>query len=266
MISSIIYHDANLRFSDQGKGNPVVLIHGYLESLEIWDGFAEKLARNYRVISVDLPGHGQSGMYSSMNTMAVMADSIKAVLDHLSIGRAVIIGHSMGGYAALAFADIFPELTIGTCLFHSHALSDTDEKKLGRDREALLVKEGKKSQFINLNISNAFASDNLDKYREQIDWAKDIASGTSDKGIIATLAGMKARPDRRDVIKNSIVPVMIIAGKKDNYIPFSVYEEHFSLASKSSVLILENSGHMGFIEEREKCLEGILKFLDKIYK
>ena len=266
MISYISYHDANLRYSDLGKGEPVILIHGYLESLEIWNGFAEKLAEHYRVISVDLPGHGQSGMYSSMNTMAVMADSVKAVLEHLSIGRAVIVGHSMGGYAALALADIFPELTIGFCLFHSHALPDEEEKKLNRDREALLVKEGKKSQFINLNIPNAFASDNHEAFREQIEWAKDIALGTPDKGISSALAGMKARPDRRDVIKNSIVPVMIIAGKKDNYIPFSVYEEHFNLASQTDVLILENSGHMGFIEEREKSLDGILKFLDKIYQ
>ena len=266
MISSVRYHDANLRFSDLGKGDPVVLIHGYLESLEIWNGFAEKLARNYRVISVDLPGHGESGIYSSMNTMAVMADSVKAVLDHLSIGRAVIIGHSMGGYATLALADIFPEMIVGFCLFHSHALPDPEEKKLNRDKEALLVKEGKKSQVIKLNIPNAFASENHDSFQKQIGWAKDIALKTADKGIISALAGMKARPDRRDVVKNSVEPVMIIAGKKDYYIPFSVYEEHFNLASKSTVLILENSGHMGFIEEREKSLEGVLEFLDQLYQ
>ena len=266
MISSVSYHGANLRYSDQGKGNPVVLIHGYLESLEIWDGFAEKLARKYRVITMDLPGHGQSGIYSSMNTMAVMADSVKAVMDHLSIGRAVIIGHSMGGYVTLALADIFPEVIIGFCLFHSHALPDPEEKKLNRDKESLLVKEGKKSQFIKLNIANAFASDQHDSFQDQIEWAREIALKTDDKGIISALAGMKARPDRRDVVKNSVEPVMIIAGKKDFYIPFSVYEEHFKLASKTTVLILENSGHMGFIEEREKSLEGVLKFLDELYQ
>lgn len=266
MISSISYHDAKLRYSDQGKGDPVVLIHGYLESLEIWNGFAEKLARKYRVISVDLPGHGESGIYSSMNTMAVMADSVKAVLDHLSIGRAVIIGHSMGGYATLALADIFPEMIVGFCLFHSHALPDSEEKKLNRDRESLLVKEGKKGQFINLNIPNAFASDNHESFQKKIGLAKDIALKSPDKGIISALAGMKARPDRRDVVKNSVEPVMIIAGEKDYYIPFSVYEEHFTLAPKSTVLILENSGHMGFIEEREKSLEGVLKFLDMLYQ
>ena len=266
MISSVSYHGANLRYSDLGKGDPVVLIHGYLESLEIWDGFAEKLARKYRVISVDLPGHGQSGIYSSMNTMAVMADSVKAVLDHLSIGRAVMVGHSMGGYVTLALADIFPEMIIGFCLFHSHALPDPEEKKLNRDKEALLVKEGKKSKFIKLNIANAFASDHQDSFQQQIGWAREIALKTSDKGIISALAGMKSRPDRRDVVKNSVEPVMIIAGKNDYYIPFNVYEEHFKLASKSTVLILENSGHMGFIEEREKSLEGIIKFLDKLFQ
>lgn len=265
MISSVTYHGANLRYSDLGKGNPVVLIHGYLESLEIWNGFAEKLAKSYRVISVDLPGHGQSGSYSSMNTMAVMADSVKAVLDHLSIGRAVFIGHSMGGYATLAMADIFPEMIIGFCLFHAHALPDTEEKKQNRDREALLVKDGKKSQFIELNIANAFARDNHDSFKKQIGWARDIALKTSDNGITSALAGMKARPDRRDVVKNSVEPVMIIAGKKDYYIPFSVYEEHFNLASITSVLVLENSGHMGFIEEREKSLEGVQKFLGELY-
>jgi pimeloyl-ACP methyl ester carboxylesterase len=266
MISSVSYQGANLRYSDLGKGDPVVLIHGYLESLEIWNGFAEKLAKKYRVISVDLPGHGQSGIYSSMNTMAVMADSVKAVLEHLSIGRAVFIGHSMGGYATLALADIFPEMIIGFCLFHSHALPDTDEKKLNRDREALLVKEGKKSQFINLNIANAFASDHHESFKKQIDWAREIASTTPDKGIIGALEGMKARPDRRDVVKNSVEPVMIVAGRKDYFIPYPVYEEHFDLAPKSTVLVLENSGHMGFIEEREKSVVGILKFLDELYQ
>jgi pimeloyl-ACP methyl ester carboxylesterase len=176
-----------------------------------------------------------------------------------------MIGQSMGGYATLALADIFPEMIIGFCLFHSHALPDTDEKKLNRDREALLVKDGKKNQFINLNIPNAFASDNQEAFKKKIDWAKKIASTTPDKGIIGALEGMKARPDRRDVVKNSVEPVMIIAGKKDYYIPFNVYEEHFDLAPKSTVLILENSGHMGFIEEREKSLEGVLNFLDDLY-
>jgi len=265
MISTIEYHDTHLRYSDQGKGEPVVLLHGYLESLEIWDGFADELSADYRVICVDLPGHGGSGVYSALDTMAIMADSVKHVLDILKIGRAVIIGHSMGGYAALAFEDFYPEVTIGFGLFHSHALPDPEDKKLNRDREIALVEAGKKKQFININIPNAFATDNHEQFAEQIEWAKQIALSTADKGIIHALQGMKARPDRRDVLKVSADPVLVIAGLKDYYIPFDVYEQHFTLAPDTEVVVLENSGHMGFIEEKDKSLEGVRHFLNKIY-
>ena len=265
MISTVEYHDTFIRYADLGKGEPVVLLHGYLESLEIWDGFADELSADYRVICVDLPGHGRSGVYSSIDSMAIMADAVKQVLDFLGIGRAVIIGHSMGGYAALAFEDFYPEVTIGFGLFHSHALADPEDKKADRDREIALVKAGKKQQLINVNIPNAFATDNHEKFAEQIEWARQIALATPDQGIILALEGMKARPDRRDVLKISTDPLLVIAGKKDNYIPFEVYEQHFSLAPETDVVILENSGHMGFIEEKEKTLEGVRRFLKKIY-
>ena len=265
MISTVEYKDTFIRYSDDGYGEPVVLLHGYLESLEIWEGFAEELSSDYRVICVDLPGHGRSGVYSQIDSMAIMADAVKNVLDTLGIGRAVIIGHSMGGYAALAFEDFYPEITIGVGLFHSHALPDPEEKKVNRDREIELVKAGKKSQFISVNIPNAFASANHEKFADSIEWAKQIALSTPDEGIILALEGMKVRPDRTDVLKSSTDPVLIIAGRNDNYIPFEVYEQHFNLARDTEVLILENSGHMGFVEEKELALEGVRKFLKRVY-
>jgi pimeloyl-ACP methyl ester carboxylesterase len=265
MISTVEYRDSFIRYSDLGYGDPVVLMHGYLESLEIWDGFADELSKDYRVISVDLPGHGRSGIYSAIDTMAIMADAVKQVLDTLGIGRAVIIGHSMGGYAALAFEDFYPEITIGFGLFHSHALADSEDKKENRDREIALVEAGKKQQFINVNIPNAFATDNHERFADEINRAREIALATPDKGIILALEGMKARPDRRDVLKISTDPLLVIAGKKDNYIPYEVYEQHYNLAPDTEVVILENSGHMGFIEEREKSLEGLRHFLARIY-
>lgn len=250
---------------DTGEGDAIVLLHGYLESLEIWEGFMDDLAKEYRVIAVDLPGHGESGILCKVNTMTVIADAVKHVLDYLDIHRAVIVGHSMGGYATLAFAEIYPEITLGFVLFHSHGLPDTEEKKANRNREIELVKAGKKDQIINTNIPRAFADDNLVKFAAGIEFARGIASSTTNEGIICALEGMKNRPDRRRVLKESVVPVMIVAGRKDNYIPFEVAEAHFSLAPKTYVLILEKSGHMGFIEEKENSLQGLLKFLKKIY-
>jgi pimeloyl-ACP methyl ester carboxylesterase len=265
MISFLEYHDVELRYQDTGKGDVIVLLHGYLESIEIWEGFLDELSEHYRVIAVDLPGHGESGCISRVNTMTVMADAVKYVLDYLNIRRAVITGHSMGGYAALAFTERYPKITMGLILFHSHALPDSEEKKANRDREIELVKNGKKLQIVNTNIPRAFADDNLEKFAEKIRYAKEIAASTSDQGIICALEGIKIRPDRRHVLTGSAVPVMIIAGRKDNYIPIEVAEAHFNLVPQTDILVLENSGHMGFIEEKERSLEGILEFLKKIY-
>ena len=265
MIRTIKFHDADIRFKDEGEGHVVVLLHGYLESLEIWDGFAEGLAMQYRVLSIDLPGHGKSGMFSKIDTMAVMADAVAYILQELGIGRAVIVGHSMGGYATLAFAEIFPEITTGFCLFHSHAFADPEEKKMNRDREIELVRSGEKMQIINTNIPKAFADDNLEEFTGEVERARQIAISTTDEGIIMALIGMKSRPDRTRVIKEASVPILYVAGKKDNYIPFEVAEQHFNLSPRQDILILENSGHMGFIEEKEEALEGIMFFLDKVY-
>jgi len=265
MIQEITFHDAPIRFRDEGQGDAVVLLHGYLESLEIWDGFSEELAQYYRVLSIDLPGHGKSGMFSKIDTMAVMADAVENVLQKLGIGRVVIVGHSMGGYATLAFAEIYPEVTTGFCLFHSHALSDTEEKKLNRDREIDLIKSGKKMQIINTNIPNAFAEDNLELFSSEVERAKKIAGDTPDEGIIMSLIGMQSRPDRTRVLKEASVPILYVAGKKDYYIPYEVAEQHFNLSPNQDILILENSGHMGFIEEKEEALEGLLFFLNKVY-
>ena len=265
MIKEVTFHDATLKFRDEGKGEVVVLLHGYLESLDIWGDFGSKLAEHYRIVTIDLPGHGGSGLFSKIDTMAVMADAVEFILQELGIGRSVVVGHSMGGYVTLAFAEIFPEMTTGFCLFHSHALADTEEKKLNREREIELVRSGKKMQIIHTNIPKAFADDNLEKFAGEVDKAKKIADSTSDEGIIMSLIGMKSRPDRTRVLKESSVPILYVAGKKDNYIPFEVAEQHFNLSPRQDILILENSGHMGFIEEKEEALEGLLFFLKKVY-
>lgn len=265
MTGTIKFKDANLFYEDEGKGNAIVLLHGYLESSEIWGSFGKELSKHNRLIRMDLPGHGKSSPVCETQTIEIMADSVKAVLDRLDIGRAVIIGHSMGGYVTLAFAEIFPEMTLAYCLFHSHALADSEEKKINREREIDLVKSGKKSLIINTNIPRTFANDNVGKLADEVERAKRIGLNTKDEGIICALQGMKSRPDRQRVLQESNVPVMIIAGRKDNNIPFGIYEQHFALAKQTEVLILENSGHMGFIEEIDNSLVGIRKFVNKIY-
>ena len=262
----ISFKSVNIRYSAQGKGDAVVLLHGYLESLEIWNGFAEDLAKNYLVIAIDLPGHGQTGIVSDDLTVEQMAECVKAVLFHLSIENAVIIGHSMGGYATLAFAKMWPENVQGIGLFHSISWADLPEKREARDKEIELIKQGKKQLIFNLNIPRGFADDNLEKFKAEVDFALLIASSTSDAGIIASLNAMKTRKDRTNLLEKLEVPVFFGIGMKDNYIPAEKLLAITSLPDRKQVSVFENSGHMGFIEERALAVDEMDSFLKMCYQ
>lgn len=263
MQKIIQYKNVEVVYRDLGKGTCIVLLHGYLETGEIWEGFAERLLDRFRVLIPDLPGHGQSGIWGKMHNMEDLAASVNAILDKEGIEQIFLIGHSMGGYVAMAFVELFGERLIGYSLFHSTCFADTDEKKNNRDREISLVLCRKKRQIINVNIPKSFAGDHIETFCKEIDRAKNLAISNPDRGIIAILNGMKERPDRTHVLTNSQIPLLLIGGMKDNYIPWEVFEKLLALAPHASVLRLEKSGHMGFIEEPEAAVNAIAAMLLK---
>src|SRR3972149_4760338 len=119
MIKQAEFRNVKVRYSDKGKGRVIVLLHGFLESLEIWDEFSNKLSKRFRVLAIDLPGHGKTPAIGYVHSMELMAECAKAVLDSLELRKYVVAGHSMGGYVALAFAEMFPQNLSGLCIFHS---------------------------------------------------------------------------------------------------------------------------------------------------
>jgi pimeloyl-ACP methyl ester carboxylesterase len=257
MEKQIKFKGVKVAYSDRGEGPCVVLLHGYLESREIWNGFSQLIHQKYRVIIPDLPGHGKSGNWGELHSMDDLAGAVKAVMDAEGLDKVFLIGHSMGGYAVMAFAELFPESLLGYSLFHSTCFADNQEKKANRDREISLVLCGKKRQIVLVNIPKAFSSDNVDLLPEEVERARRIALNTSDKGIIALLQGMKARPDRSEVLQKQKLPLLLVGGMKDNYIPVQVFERLVALAPHARVLRLEESGHMGFIEEPEKVVRAL---------
>ncbi len=263
MTSTIKFNNISIRYKIEGMGTVVVLLHGYLESLDIWSAFSEELMKKFRVISIDFPGHGQSGIIADIHTMEMLAEGVKAVLDELNIYKCILIGHSMGGYVTMAFADLFPNRLYGYSLFHSTPFRDTEEKKRNRNREIELVDKGKKEMIFNTNVPKAFADDNLKKLKRKIEQAVQIAGNTPDEGIKAILEGMKLRRDRSEILVNSKIPVMIILGLKDNYISFELVKERIKLNDKGELYVLENSGHMGFIEEIEESLKAVTTFVKR---
>jgi len=241
----------------------ILLLHGYLESLEIWRDFIPHLAEQCRVICMDLPGHGKSGIWGKVHSMDDLAGSVKAVMDAEGIQRIFLAGHSMGGYVTMAFADLYPDRLEGYVLFHSTCFADTDEKKVNRDREISLVLCKKKSQIVNVNIPKAFADDHVEQLGDQLSLARHIALQNPDWGIVAILNGMKARPDRTHVLRDPSLPLLLIGGKKDNYIPVDVFEKLVDLAPHAATARLGESGHMGFMEEPELSAVAIGTFVQK---
>ena len=251
-----------IHYTDAGKGKAVVLLHGFTESLRIWDHFAGVLSKDYRVIRVDLPGHGSTPVMAEIHSMSLMAEVVKSVLDGLHIDRCIMAGHSMGGYVTLEFASRFPDMLSGFCLFHSHAAADTGEAARNRERTVEIVKRNRKS-FIMQFIPDLFAKTNVEKYLDAIEALQLQALETPDGGIVAALRGMKERHSHLQTLIDSKVPVLFIAGKQDSRIPVQTVMAQAILPEHAEVLILGGVGHMGFIEARDETLEMLKGFIQR---
>ncbi|MEN8202198.1 MAG: alpha/beta hydrolase [Bacteroidota bacterium] len=255
------YKNINVVYTDHGQGPCVVLLHGYLETSRIWEDFVQKFPEGIRLISIDLPGHGASGTWGPSHQMDDLAASVLAVLEAEQVEKVFLAGHSMGGYVTMAFVELFPERLLAYSLVHSTCYADTEEKKKNRDREISLVRCGKKGQIINVNIPKGFATDNVDRMSGEVERVRQIAQSNPDEGVVAILNGMKERPDRSHVLKDPSLPLLLIGGMKDNYIPVEVFEQLVLMAPHASVLKLGNSGHMGFIEEADKVVRAMVEML-----
>lgn len=253
-------NNSRIGYTDEGQGNALVLLHGFTESRAIWDDFVAGLKNSFRVIAVDLPGHGESDSLGDTHTMEEMAAVLKAVLDHLSVGRCVVIGHSMGGYTALAFANAWPEMVAGLGLFHSTAAADSEEARLARDKAIAVIRQDRKG-FLFQFIPSLFAPDNRERLKPLIDNMVGAASGMTAQSIIAAQEGMKLRRDGRQVIGEAGFPVLFIAGKQDVRIPIDSILPQVALPRRSYSLILDDVGHMGWAEAPEATLAMVRMFV-----
>lgn len=262
-----------VRYADFGKSQQtVLLLHGYLESIEVWDDFASELGKSHRVIMLDLPGHGFSGFEQNTTqaedqgaiTTDYMARIAVSVLDKAGVGRCTVVGHSMGGYVALAMAALCPERLEGLVLFHSSPNADSPDKAVFRQREIEIIKAGKKEMLATVNPGRGFSPDNLKRCAVAIDELSQQIMLTEDDAIIATLKGLGLRPDRNAMMRELKIPKLMIFGLRDNYIPVENAQAMALEQPDAAVAWLERSGHMGFIEQKGESLAILRDFLDLV--
>lgn len=258
----IMAGETPMHVADTERGERcVVLLHGYLESMLVWDEFVDLLKKDLRVVTLDLPGHGVSMINGEVHTMEYLADCVALTMDALGIDKYSVVGHSMGGYVALAMLDKYAKHLENITLLSSTTSADSQEKCDRRRREIELIKAGKKNTLARLVPHVGFAAQNVNRLKDYIEDIRELILISEDEGVIAILGGMIERKSRGEQLRDSGIPHLFIFGRHDYYIPQEVADEMIEQDPNARVVWLEESGHMGFYEEPEKCAEAILNMI-----
>lgn len=246
-----------ISYSINGSGPVILFFHGFPFNKTIWYPYMEKI-EEFTTLAIDLPGHGDSDLYSEPD-LDKWSQKIHELLLFLSINHVTIIGHSMGGYLACSFAELYPSMIKGLGLFHSSARADTDEKKQNRDRLIKTIEEDH-IKYIANSIPSLFSSDNRIKYNKEIATLIEQADKMDKQALKNAQLSMRDREGHLEMLNAATFPFLFIIGKQDPSVPFETSLAQATLADVSLILMLENCGHMGFIEEFDKTFLAVNSF------
>ncbi len=261
VIEFVKFHNGiEIAFDDRGEGEPLVLLHGFCGSSAYWERIVPELENQYRIITPDLRGHGQSSIPDEMYSMDLIAGDIIGLMDVLKLPKVSLFGHSLGGYVALAIAEKYPDRLTRLSLIHSTGFPDTEEAMATRLRAIADINREGIGAYIQGLIPKLFAPKHLITMPEQVEAAKQIGGIMTAKGAIHTLQGMRCRPDRREVLSTIGVPVLLAAGSEDQVIPA---EKTFTADGPGIFQVkLEGAGHMSMMESPEELTRAIKTFLE----
>lgn len=252
------YKNAAIFYTDSGKGPAVVLIHGFLENTTMWNVIIPELSKRNRVIAIDLLGHGKSDCIGYTHSMELFAETLEAVLKKVRIRKCILVGHSLGGYVALAFAEKHPKRVKGLCLMNSTSNEDTADRKLIRTRANKMVHKNF-SNLVRMSFTNLFSEESRIVFKDQMKNALSEAMQTPIQGYIAGQEGMKLRPNRNHVLAENSFKKLIIMGKKDAVLDYKTSLEEVEKTNSKHVVLPQ--GHMSHIENLEKLILILKDFL-----
>lgn len=251
-----------LAYTEQGSGFPVVLLHGFCESKKLWQHFTGPLSTHYRVIAIDLPGFGESVNDVRYYSMEAMADAVCQLLVQLNVKKCVLVGHSLGGYVSLAFAEKYVDMLSGLGLFHSTAYADTEEKKQNRNKTLDYIERHGVAAFIRPFVPPLFFMRNRQRLETEIAMMVEIGLETPLETVLHVTKAMRDREDRSEMLAQLDMPVLYIIGKEDGSVPVELSMKQATLPKKSVVYIFEETGHMGMFERAGETLKAVDAFVN----
>lgn len=251
-------------YTTSGKGEVIVLVHGFMEDGTMWQSAAKALSKDYKVIVPDLEGFGQSELKvaKSKISMEYYAREIYLMLKKEKVKQCILLGHSMGGYIALYFAEKHPSMLKGFGLINSHCFADSKEKKAGRKKiNEHIAKHGTKvftRELYGKLFHPSFKKKNTRLVNDFIAKAEKYPA----QGVIAANTAMIKRTDKSKVLEKSKVPVLLISGKEDETVPLEYSLKQASLASVTHIHLFTQSKHMTLFERKKKAMEAIRSFIE----
>jgi pimeloyl-ACP methyl ester carboxylesterase len=258
------YKQTSIHYSSIGVGEPLILIHGFLENKNMWTTLQSGLSKNYRVLAIDLPGHGETEAIGYIHTMEDYAEILLALIQFENLQQVSLIGHSMGGYVALALADSSFGRVSGKInkllLLNSTPLADSDIRKQERNRAIAMIQTYPQA-FVAMAVKHLFLPQDQDRFSSEIDIAILEAKHCSQKGIINTLKGLRDRKERIEVLKRMHDKSLIILGALDGVIDVDATRA-VAQATHTRFEVLPG-GHMSYIEHPEVLLSTLKEFLSQ---
>ncbi len=260
-----------LSYTIYGKGTPVVLLHGYGEDSRIWENQVEYLANHCLLIVPDLPGSGKSTItpkgeeeWLPHMSMESLAKSIHALLVIENVNACILLGHSMGGYISLAFAQLFPSQLLGLGLVHSTAYADSDEKKIVRQKSIQFLEENNGYLFFKASMPNLFGKKFKASQSSIIEQLIEQSKAFKTQVLVGYTKAMMQRTNKTEVLQSALFPILFVAGPEDIAAPLTDIQVQATVPIKSYLEVIEGVGHMGMLEAPQVMNQHLSRFIHLI--
>lgn len=248
-----------------GQGQAVVLIHGFPNDSSTWETISPKLQQQYRLFLPDLPGAGSSpAPDTAALSMAMMAEEIAQMLTKEGVDKAILVGHSMGGYVAMEFASRYPERVLGISLVHSLANADNEEKKANRKKAISLMSKGNTEQetFLRGMAQNLFAASFAKAHPHVVSSVVTSGMKISPTNLAAFYTAIMHRQDHQEVLRQATFPVQWIIGDEDTATRMEDALKQAHLAAVNKVSVYSPCGHMSMLEHPDRLADDVMRFFN----
>ena len=259
----VLVHD-DVRIATRVDGShddTIVLIHGYPFAKEIWSAQIPELAKTHRTVALDLRGMGESSVVDGPYLMETLAGDVAALMDQLQVERATIVGHSLGGYVALAFARMYLERVARLALVCSRIDADPPQRIAERNRIADEMEATNSIALAEGSIASLVSQKTRDERAKTLENIGKVVRSNSARGLAAMQRGMALRDAADDIAPELVVPVLVVAGDDDPAVSPAEFEATARAFPKASVRVLEGSGHLPMAEDPEAFTRVLTDFI-----